>query len=441
MEVKMKKKTKITIIMFLLLVCSTLLIPMANKNIRVFGKEQKEVNENNKVSYVYDKLNRLTKVTYLDGSTIKYTYDKNGNLLETMIEAKATVRPTQKLTVTPSTRPTTVIPSVTGGPTITLSPTISGSPTITLSPTITQTTLTATPTITVTPTEKNEVVLYYGNDNWNSAYIHYKIGNGNWTQVPGIAMEKDDTYYSYQWKYVIDLGREMEAEVCFSDGNGNWDSKNAANYIVHKGTKGIRYEKIQELDKLQGKTVIYYHNDNWENAYIHYKTENGNWTQVPGIAMQSDNSKSGYQWKYVIDLCGASKAEVCFNDGNGNWDSQNTNNYTVYEGEYGIKEGNVTDITERKLIVYYNHEGWENAYIHYKTESGEWTQVPGVKMQKDDSYLGYQWKYEILSYGEYTVEVCFNNGNGEWDSKYEQNYHIKFGSISGIKDGKIEELH
>ena len=91
--------------------------------------------------------------------------------------------------------------------------------------------------------------------------------------------------------------------------------------------------------------------------------------------------------------------------------------------------------------MYYNHEGWENAYIHYKTESGEWTQVPGVKMQKDDSYLGYQWKYEILSYGEYTAEVCFNNGNGEWDSKYEQNYHIKFGSISGIKDGKIEELH
>ena len=35
--------------------------------------------------YEYDALNRVTKVIYEDGSTVEYTYDKNGNILSTVI--------------------------------------------------------------------------------------------------------------------------------------------------------------------------------------------------------------------------------------------------------------------------------------------------------------------------------------------------------------------
>ena len=37
------------------------------------------------IKYEYDELNRVIKETYPDGTTIVYRYDKNGNLLETIV--------------------------------------------------------------------------------------------------------------------------------------------------------------------------------------------------------------------------------------------------------------------------------------------------------------------------------------------------------------------
>ncbi|MDE7367319.1 MAG: RHS repeat protein [Lachnospiraceae bacterium] len=37
------------------------------------------------IKYEYDELNRIIKETYPDGTTIIYQYDKNGNLLETIV--------------------------------------------------------------------------------------------------------------------------------------------------------------------------------------------------------------------------------------------------------------------------------------------------------------------------------------------------------------------
>ena len=97
------------------------------------------------------------------------------------------------------------------------------------------------------------------------------------------------------------------------------------------------------------QAVVYYYNANWNNANIHYKVGNGNWTSVPGVAMESSSEQSGYKWKYVIDLGSASSATVCFNDGNGNWDSRNASNYTVYRGSYGVKNETVTQLAEAEF--------------------------------------------------------------------------------------------
>ena len=37
------------------------------------------------IQYEYDELNRVTKAIYPDGTTVTYCYDKNGNLLETIV--------------------------------------------------------------------------------------------------------------------------------------------------------------------------------------------------------------------------------------------------------------------------------------------------------------------------------------------------------------------
>lgn len=41
--------------------------------------------EEESIQYEYDELNRVTKAIYPDGTTVTYRYDKNGNLLETIV--------------------------------------------------------------------------------------------------------------------------------------------------------------------------------------------------------------------------------------------------------------------------------------------------------------------------------------------------------------------
>lgn len=45
----------------------------------------KSEEETSDIKYEYDELNRVTKETYPNGTTIVYRYDKNGNLLETIV--------------------------------------------------------------------------------------------------------------------------------------------------------------------------------------------------------------------------------------------------------------------------------------------------------------------------------------------------------------------
>ena len=93
------------------------------------------------------------------------------------------------------------------------------------------------------------------------------------------------------------------------------------------------------------------------------------------------------------------------------------------------------------LTIYYDHANWTQANIHFKTENGNWTQVPGVRMEETDDVSGYKWKYEIPIEDDNSsyVDVCFNNGNGDWDSRNAQNYRLGVGTY-GIKNGNVETL-
>ena len=96
---------------------------------------------------------------------------------------------------------------------------------------------------------------------------------------------------------------------------------------------------VKAADTTQRQVVVYYNNNNWSEAYIHYQVNNGSWTSVPGKKMERTSEKEGYMWKYTIELGQEGSAMVCFNNGNGSWDSRNGQNYTVYSGIYGVKDG------------------------------------------------------------------------------------------------------
>ena len=102
----------------------------------------------------------------------------------------------------------------------------------------------------------NRAVVYYANASFSQANIHYMIDNGTWTIVPGVAMEKSTEQSGYTWKYVIELGDEIGATICFNDGNGNWDSRDQLNYEVGVGSYGIKNATVSKLTPIVTPIII-----------------------------------------------------------------------------------------------------------------------------------------------------------------------------------------
>ena len=248
-------------------------------------------------------------------------------------------------------------------------------------------TITEDVVIEVEKKSQNIITVYYKNTSWSQAYIHYKKGNGSWTTVPGVKMTACTEQDGYNWKYVIELGADATATVCFNNGNGSWDSKNAANYNLNKpGMYGIKNASIDTLTTVEptvtptatptgvptaapttmptpeitvtaaptatpvptevpvtNTITIYYNNPSWSQPYIHFKAGSAEWTTVPGRKMVRSEDGNGYAWKYVIELGDDTTAAVCFNNGNGSWDSKNATNYNLIQpGVYGIQNQTIS---------------------------------------------------------------------------------------------------
>ncbi len=96
-------------------------------------------------------------------------------------------------------------------------------------------------------------------------------------------------------------------------------------------------------------SVVYYKratNSTWNNAYAHYNV-NGVWTVAPGVAMEK--LSAGY-WKITIDLGDSEEALMCFNNGSGTWDTNNSKKYTVYAGTYLVDQVQKT-VTKMNVSV------------------------------------------------------------------------------------------
>lgn len=75
---------------------------------------------------------------------------------------------------------------------------------------------------------ENKVAIYYNGNGWNNAYIHYKIGNGSWTNAPGVPMTNASNGY---YLAVIDLGNSNTLTACFNNGSNTWDNNYGNNYV------------------------------------------------------------------------------------------------------------------------------------------------------------------------------------------------------------------
>ena len=374
----------------------------------------------------------------------------------------------------------------------------------------------------------NTITVYYkASSSWSNAYIHYKTGNGSWTKTPGVKMEATTEEDGYNYKYVIDCGDETTATVCFNNGKNTWDSQNGSNYKLKAlGEYGIKHHNtsIQTISLTPTATpvvtnaptqtpvvtetptatpvvtdaptqtpvitetptatpvvtevpttkeIAIYYNTGWETPYIHYKVGSGSWTTVPGVKMTATSEQTGYTHKYVLttDL-DAENMTVCFNNGNGSWDSKNGNNYVLSFKNgtvFGVSNGSISTLVtattspsatptvtetpvatttptetpiENTVTIYYS-TGWSSPYIHYTKGNNQWTAVPGVKMEATSEVDGYNFKYVIpVEDSTTSITMCFNNGNNSWDSKNGSNYtcNLTNGTAFGVKNGVITKV-
>lgn len=90
-------------------------------------------------------------------------------------------------------------------------------------------------------TEKANTLTVYYQTGWTNAHIHYQVGSGSWTAVPGKKMDSASNGYK---TYTIDMGDASKVTACFNDGGNNWDSKNGSNYSFSAGTYTVKNGKI-----------------------------------------------------------------------------------------------------------------------------------------------------------------------------------------------------
>jgi glycosidase len=217
-----------------------------------------------------------------------------------------------------------------------------------------------------------------------------------------------------------------------------------------------------------GNSVTIYYKKGLNTPHIHYLQANGQWTNAPGIAMKAAPEYPGY-YKFRVNMGNLTTLEACFNDGSSNWDSNNRQNYRFQAGVSSFTPGQkgspgtikvgvpsteninqppispptpplnppATQPNEqtsagsvgKKAVIYYK-AGFSNPRIHYRTTSGNWTDVPGVAMKPAET-AGY-YKIEIDLANNQMVEACFNNGANIWDSNQMKNYLFKAGTSTYV---------
>ena len=91
------------------------------------------------------------------------------------------------------------------------------------------------------------VTIFYSG--FSTPYIHYKIGSGEWTSVPGKAMTAQNDIAGYTHKYTIPLGTSTGITCCFNDGNNNWDNNNKNDYKFNAGVYGVKNGSTTNLKK------------------------------------------------------------------------------------------------------------------------------------------------------------------------------------------------
>jgi len=211
-----------------------------------------------------------------------------------------------------------------------------------------------------------------------------------------------------------------------------------------------------QIDKLmQARTKYAYgkQNDYFDDVNIIGWTREGDETHAnSGLAALITDGAGGSKYMYVgknhagekwYDITGNVSGTVTINsDGCATFKvNGGSNSVWVPSGSTGTvtetttaQEVTTAASSNNEVTIYYKNS-WTNTYAHYQIGSGEWTAVPGVKMEDvNDDYA----KITISMGSAKTLTACFNNGSGAWDNNGNKDYSLSPGTYT-IANGKITQ--
>ncbi len=288
-------------------------------------------------------------------------------------------------------------------------------------------------------TNANEVTIYY--KGYDTPYIHYQVGNGSWTNAPGYAMTKTSEMSGYTHKYTINLGNATYANVCFNNGNGNWDSNGGRNYRFEKGTFTFSNGKITPVDDgalritsfditpADGKIKV------GDSVSMHVNVANGDNATLCAFYYKKDNGPEIpiYDYSYGF-TCSKQFIEAGTYTLIAKVKNYGSNDVVTAEKTVVVSD----DSTQQNTVTIY-YKGYSTPYIHYQVGNGSWTNAPGFAMTATSEKSGYTHKYTIDLGNSSYANVCFNNGNGNWDSRNGQNYRFEKGTYT-YSNGNLTKI-
>lgn len=150
-----------------------------------------------------------------------------------------------------------------------------------------------------------------------AGYGVYRNGTAVSTNVTGTTFTDTGLTASTAYSYTVRA----------KDNAGNWSADSAAIAVTTNAPGATN------------KVTVYY-KIGYTTPYIHYRPAGGTWTTPPGVVMDAAEV-TGYA-KKTIDIGSATQLEACFNNGLGQWDSNNGNNYSFGIGTWTYNAGVIT---------------------------------------------------------------------------------------------------
>ncbi|MBM7503254.1 carbohydrate binding domain-containing protein [Agromyces aurantiacus] len=188
------------------------------------------------------------------------------------------------------------------------------------------------------PSGSTMTVYYASTKGWTNHYVHYRVGSGTWTTVPGAQMGAACTGWVSK---IIDLGSATGITAAFNNGSGSWDNNGGADYALAGPVAAVNNGVVSSTNPCaaQPTTTTVYYATGWSTANIHYQVGSGSWTAVPGVAMA--NACAGWKVR-TIDLGGATGVTAAFNNGSGSWDNNGGKDYAIGAGVMKVQNGTVS---------------------------------------------------------------------------------------------------